>query len=84
VGELVHKSGNRVVNIDATIIAEHPRLSPYVEEMAQRIADALEIPQPCVSVKATTTEKMGFTGRGEGIAAMAVSLTDRTGGMITL
>lgn len=62
-----------VVNIDATIIAQEPRLSPYICEMEENIKDCLG-GRPEVSVKATTTEGMGFTGRCEGIAAMAVAL----------
>lgn len=66
-----------VVNIDATIVAQAPKLSPYREEMRQNIADALGIDVAQVSVKATTEEHLGFTGRGEGIAAHAVVLIER-------
>ena len=66
-----------VVNIDATIVAQAPKLSPYREEMRQNIADALGIDMAQVSVKATTEEHLGFTGRGEGIAAHAVVLIER-------
>jgi 2-C-methyl-D-erythritol 2,4-cyclodiphosphate synthase len=66
-------SGKEAVinNVDITIIAQAPKLSPYIEEMRNRISDALGIPLTAVSVKATTEEGLGFTGRGEGIAAMA-------------
>jgi len=63
-----------VVNVDATVVAERPMLAPYVEHMRQNIASALGVPCAAVSVKATTTEGLGLTGRGEGIAASAVAL----------
>ena len=75
-GALVAEMGFRVVNVDGTIIAERPKIAPHVEVMRSRIAEDLGIPIAAVSVKATTTEKMGFNGRGEGIAASAVALID--------
>jgi len=66
----------RVVNVDATILAQAPRMAPYMPEMAKNIAADLEIPLDAVNVKATTTEGLGFTGRGEGIAAQAVVLIE--------
>ena len=66
----------RVVNVDATILAQAPRMAPYMPEMAKNIAADLEIPLDAVNVKATTTEGLGFTGRGEGIAAHAVVLIE--------
>ena len=72
-GELVKERGGRVVNIDATLIAEAPKIGPHVAEMRENLALALGIPVGRVGVKATTNEGMGFLGRGEGIAAMAVS-----------
>jgi len=63
----------RVTNIDATIIAEEPRMAPHVPKMREKIADALKLPVERVGVKATTNEMLGFLGRGEGIAAMAVA-----------
>ena len=66
-----------VVNIDATIVAQAPKLSPYREDMRQNIADALGVDVAQVSVKATTEEHLGFTGSGEGIAAHAVVLIER-------
>lgn len=66
-----------VVNIDATIVAQEPKLSPYREDMRQNIADALGVDVAQVSVKATTEERLGFTGSGEGIAAHAVVLIER-------
>lgn len=66
--------GWRVQNIDSTIIAQAPKLSPHLAAMAQNIATDLEIAVACVNVKATTTERLGYTGREEGIAAHAVVL----------
>lgn len=69
VWKLVKDKGYELGNIDCTIIAQKPKMLPYIEQMRQRIADLLEGTVDCVNVKATTTEKLGFTGRGEGIAA---------------
>ena len=71
--ELVERNGGRIVHVDATIICEAPRIGPHRDAMRQRIADLLRLPVQSVSVKATTTERLGFTGRGEGIAAQAVA-----------
>ena len=68
--------GYRVGNIDATVIAQAPKLKPYIPAMRQRIADACGVEVDDISVKATTEEKLGFTGTGEGIAAHAVCLID--------
>lgn len=73
---LVAARGYRVVNVDCTVIAERPRLSPYIEEMKRNIAEALRIIPDAVNVKATTEEGLGFTGQGLGIAAHAVCLID--------
>ena len=75
-GALVAEMGFRVVNVDGTVIAERPKVAPHVTLMRERIAEDLGLPLAAVSVKATTTEKMGFAGRGEGIAAMAVMLIE--------
>lgn len=72
VAATLHRAGWRVNNVDVTAIAEAPKLAPYVDEMAGNIARVLNMPRSAVNVKATTTEKLGFTGRGEGIAAQAV------------
>ena len=64
-------------NVDATIIAQAPKMAPHIVRMSTHIADDLGIPVDCVNVKATTTEQLGFTGRGEGIAAEAVCLIVR-------
>ena len=66
----------KVLNIDATIIAEAPRMSPHVGRMAGNIAADLGIAPAAINIKATNTEQLGFIGRGEGIAAMAVALVD--------
>ncbi len=68
---------HRVVNVDATVIAQSPRMSPHVADMRTNIARALQMPEAAVSIKATSTDGMGYTGRGEGIAAMAVALVER-------
>lgn len=72
VGELLHKQGYVIGNIDATIIAQQPKLQPFISQMEQNIAQALEIAGSQINVKATTEEKLGFTGRQEGISAQAV------------
>ena len=66
----------KVVNIDATILAQEPRMAPHMPRMAGNIAADLGIAPAAVNIKATTTEQLGFIGRGEGIAAMAVALVD--------
>jgi len=71
---LLNTVGYTVENVDATVVAERPKLQPYVPRMRQRIASALGIPETSVSVKATTSEGLGALGRGEGIAAMAAVL----------
>ena len=74
VGGLLDKSGFAVVNLDATIVAQKPKLQPYAGEMRRRLAEALGVAPDSVNVKATTEEGMGFTGSGQGIAAHAVAL----------
>ncbi|AIE58618.1 2-C-methyl-D-erythritol 2,4-cyclodiphosphate synthase [Bacillus methanolicus] len=74
VWKLVKQEGFELVNADCTIIAQKPKMAPYIEKMRQRIAELLEAAPDQVNVKATTTEKLGFTGREEGIAAQAVVL----------
>ncbi len=70
---LVTEGGGRVVHVDITLICEAPRIGPHREAMVQRLAGILGLAPGCCSVKATTTEKLGFTGRGEGIAAQAIA-----------
>jgi 2-C-methyl-D-erythritol 2,4-cyclodiphosphate synthase len=74
VWELVKEEGYELGNIDCTIIAQMPKMAPYIEEMRQRIAELLEASVEQVNVKATTSEKLGFTGRGEGIATQTTIL----------
>ncbi|HDZ40630.1 MAG TPA: 2-C-methyl-D-erythritol 2,4-cyclodiphosphate synthase [Bacteroidetes bacterium] len=68
---LIAAKGFAIINIDSTICLEEPRLSDYIEKMRDSLAEVCAIEKDLISVKATTTEKMGFTGRGEGIAAIA-------------
>ncbi len=74
VGELLKTAGYRVANIDSIIIAQQPKMAPHIAGMQVNIARTLGLAETCVSVKATTTEHLGFTGREEGIAAQAVAL----------
>lgn len=77
VGEYLRQEGYTVVNIDATLIAQAPKVSPYRDAMRQNIAAALEVDVSQISVKATTEEHLGFTGTGEGMAAHAVALVEK-------
>jgi 2-C-methyl-D-erythritol 2,4-cyclodiphosphate synthase len=74
VSRLLNNAGFRVGNVDATIIAQAPKMAPHITQMVENIAADLGIAMNAVNVKATTTEKLGNTGRGEGIAAQAVAL----------
>jgi 2-C-methyl-D-erythritol 2,4-cyclodiphosphate synthase len=76
---LVHERGFRPVNVDATVVAEQPRLAPHIPAMKARLAPVLGLAPEDVNIKATTTEKMGFAGKGEGIAAYAVVLVRKPG-----
>ena len=69
----IRKAGGSIVNVDVTIIGERPKVGPYREKMRTRVAEFLDIPLDRVNIKATTTERLGFTGRGEGLAAQAVA-----------
>ena len=80
VGGLIRASGYEIGNIDSTVVCQAPKLAPHIASMRARIAEVLALPVGAVSVKASTEEHMGFTGRGEGIAAHAVCLlTERMG-----
>jgi 2-C-methyl-D-erythritol 2,4-cyclodiphosphate synthase len=72
VADMVRDAGFHIVHIDATIVAQEPRMAPFIPEMVSKISECLQL-SSAVNIKATTTEKMGFTGRGEGIAALAVA-----------
>ncbi len=79
VGDLIRAAGYEIGNIDSTVVCQAPKLAPHIASMRARIAEVLALPVGAVSVKASTEEHMGFTGRGEGIAAHAVCLlTERT------
>lgn len=70
---LIREKGCRVGNVDATIVAQAPKLAPHIEKMTENIAGVLDVPIDCVNVKATTEERLGFTGSGEGMSAYAVA-----------
>jgi len=72
--EIIHADGFKVSNVDVTIIAQKPKLAPFIEKMKENLANVIKIDKERINVKATTTEKLGFTGRGEGIATEAVCL----------
>jgi len=74
VAEHLKENGFSVVNVDATVIAQAPKLAPHIQNMRENIAKAIDVDVSCVSVKATTEEKLGFTGEKLGIAAHAVCL----------
>ena len=74
---IIADDGWEISNVDITIIAQAPKMLPYIEQMQQNVADDLGLDPDAVSVKATTTERLGFTGRGEGIAAQATALIYR-------
>ncbi len=76
IAALLEKNGYAPVNVDSTIVLERPKIAPYVEEMRRNIADCLSLDIGAVSVKATTSEKLGFIGREEGVAAYAVALVE--------
>lgn len=76
VADMIREKGYRVGNIDATILCQAPKLAPHIAAMRRNIADAFGIPVETVSVKATTEEHLGFTGKGEGIAVHAVTLLE--------
>src|SRR5690606_14132768 len=71
--ERLHARGGELVNVDVTLICERPKVKPHRQAMRERLAELLSLPLDAVSVKATTTEAMGFTGRGEGLAAQALA-----------
>ena len=72
--QVLKESHAQVLNVDATVMAQRPKLSPYIAQMRENMARALEVSVDLISVKATTTEHMGFVGREEGMAAQAVAL----------
>jgi 2-C-methyl-D-erythritol 2,4-cyclodiphosphate synthase len=77
--QLVREAGFHVVNVDATIIAQAPKMAPHIPKMVEHIAADLGVVPSHINVKAKTTERLGFTGRGEGIAAEAIALVEKRG-----
>ena len=75
--ELLNDRNARVVNVDATLIAEAPKIAPHIPAMRERLANALRLPLNCISLKATTNEGLGALGRSEGMAAMAVATVEQ-------
>lgn len=75
--EMLNKNGWEMGNIDVTVVLQKPRLTNYIESMQKKIAETIGCEPSCISIKATTTEKMGFVGREEGLAAKAVALIQR-------
>lgn len=73
---IIKGKGYRIINLDATIIAQAPKLSPYINDMVAKVAETLNLVAGCINIKATTTEGLGFEGRKDGIAAMCVALLD--------
>lgn len=69
-------AGYKIVNVDVTIIAQRPKISPYIEQMRINLAKIMQLDIGCINVKATTTERLGFEGRMEGISSMAVAMID--------
>lgn len=76
--ELIATKGYRLVNVDATICAERPKMNPHIPQMQQTMANVIGCDADQISIKATTTEKLGFTGRQEGISAYAVALVEKS------
>ncbi|MEY8369673.1 2-C-methyl-D-erythritol 2,4-cyclodiphosphate synthase [Anaerovoracaceae bacterium 42-11] len=77
VGKRIAEEGYSLGNADVTVVCQRPKLAPFIGQMRENIAKTLKVPESKISIKATTTEKLGFTGRGEGIAAEAVCLLNR-------
>ncbi len=75
--ELIKSKGYRIVNIDSTVVAQQPKLRPYIDQMRKNIASAIEIDIDSINVKATTEERLGFTGNLQGISAQAVCLIEK-------
>lgn len=81
VADLVNKKGYSILNIDAVIVAETPKVFPYREKIKERLSEILKIEKDAISIKGKTTEGLGFTGRREGIAVYAVALIEKTPGV---
>ena len=76
VKEKMDEKGIKIINIDSIIVAQRPKMRPYLEQMEKNLAEALDIDTDCINVKATTEEELGFTGKGEGISSKAVCLIE--------
>ena len=74
---MVADKGYKIVNVDGTVIAQAPKLSPFVVKIRQSVAEVINVPEDCVNIKATTTEALGFIGRREGIAAHSIVLIEK-------
>jgi 2-C-methyl-D-erythritol 2,4-cyclodiphosphate synthase len=74
---LIHDKGFTIGNIDATIFAEAPKIGPYRQKMQENLASTVEVDPGCINIKATTTEGLGYIGRGEGIGAMSIALLEK-------
>ena len=83
VRELIEEEGYFVGNIDATIIAQKPKMRPYIDEMRQNVADALGVDLSCINIKATTEEGLGFTGAMEGISSQAICMLISPANLVT-
>jgi len=78
VKEMLRENGWGIINIDVVVLAEAPRLQPFIEEMKRRLGEALALSPDLIAIKATTNEGLGFIGHGEGIAAFAIAAVDRS------
>ena len=78
--KLIREKGYSIINIDSTVSLQHPKIRSYIAEMQQALASVIKIDADAISIKATTTEKLGFIGRGEGISAHAIVLLEKTTG----
>lgn len=78
VKEMMEKNGYRLINLDATIVAERPKLNPYFSQMIENIASILDVPEEIINLKAKRAEELGYVGSGKGIAAYAVVLLDKS------
>lgn len=77
VADLVAEQGYSLVNADITLLLQKPKIAPYIQQMREKIAEVLKVDKDCISVKATTTEKLGFVGREEGVASYATVLLEK-------
>ena len=77
VAALVAAEGYRLANVDITLLLQKPKIAPYIQQMREKIASVLKVGKDCISVKATTTEKLGFVGREEGVASYATVLLEK-------